>query len=129
MDDKGTVTATSTEAPTAPIVFRGRTIQTYLPNEAQIAVIARMTFWTADSMGKDVNRFRTGVNRVGALLAGLMADQADWDFIEDGMAAREIEWDGVLGIFNLIAEAHGLVNREDRRATAKKTGGKKARRG
>lgn len=129
MDTKGTVATDESTAKTAdstaPIEFHGRKIVTYMPNEAQMAVIARMTFLDPDT--QDVNRVRTHINRVGALLAGLMVEQADWDFVEDGMAAREFTWDEVLDIFNLIAQAHGLVNREQRRA-AKKTGGK-ARRG
>lgn len=122
--DKGTSTTTE---PTAPITFRDRTIQTYLPNEAQIAVIARMTFWSESSMGNDVQRLRAGINRVGKLLAALMVNQDDWDYVEDLMAAREVEWSEVLGIFSLIADAHGLSNRADRRQ--RKTAAPKARRG
>lgn len=121
--DEGTSATTTAEAPTQPITFHGRMIETYLPTEAQIAVIARMSF--VDPNSRDVQKLRVATNRVGMLLAGLMANQDDWDFIEDGMAAREIEWDEVLNIFELIAEAHGLKNRAARRATGKS----RARRG
>lgn len=121
--DKGTVSA---DQATAPIEFHGRTIQTYLPNEGQMAVIARLSYWDRNVGDKDVNKIRAGVNRVGALLAGLMANQEDWDWIEDGLAGREFDWSEVLDIFGLIADAHGLSNREDRRRRPAQT---RARRG
>lgn len=112
---------------TAPITFHGRVIETYLPNDGQLAVIARLGI-ALDRMGTDVERIKVSINRVGTLLAGLMRDRADWDWIEDGMAAREIPWSDVLDIFGLIAEAHGLTNRAQRRAAAKRAPAK-ARRG
>jgi hypothetical protein len=126
--DKGTEAPQASTEATAPIVFKGRTIQTYLPNEAQIAVIARLSFWDRN-IGQDVERIRGGINRVGALLAGLMVDRADWEWIEDGMASREIQWEEVLDIFDLLADAHGLTNRADRRSRARKAAPAKARRG
>jgi len=120
-------TAVAEQTSIAPIEFKGRTIQTYLPNEAQVAVITRITFWDVEAMGKDKEKFRRGVNRIGSLLAGLMVNQEDWDWIEDGMAAREIDWADVISIFSLISDAHGLTNRADRRA--RKSTGTRARRG
>lgn len=118
MDTKGTVTAASTDAPTEPIEFHGRKIMTYLPNEGQLAVIARLSYWDRNVGKEDVQKLRAGINRVGTLLAGLMVEQEDWDFIEDGMASREFAWEDVLGIFEKIADAHGLGgNRAQRRAT------------
>lgn len=127
MDTKGTVATTSTDAPTAPIEFGGRKIMTYLPNEAQMAVIARLSYWDRNVGKEDVQKLRAGINRVGTLLAGLMVEQDDWDFIEDGMAAREFTWEEVLGIFDLLADAHGLGNRATRRAA--KSTASRARRG
>lgn len=124
--DRGTdvAEATATTEEAKPIEFKGRTILTYMPNDAQMAVIARMTYLTNED-AKDVEKVRKYVNRVGKLLAGLMVNQGDWDWIEDGMAAREIDWREVLDIFMLVADAHGLRNRAARRA-AKST---RARRG
>lgn len=115
--DEGTST-TTTEAPEGaqPITFKGREILTYLPNEAQIAVIARLSLWDKNVGQDSMEKLRRGINRVGALLAGLMVHQEDWDWIEDGMAARTIDWAEVLDIFDLIGDAHGLKNRAARRA-------------
>jgi len=124
MTTKGT--ATSTEEPTAPIEFHGRTIETYLPNEGQMAVISRLSYWDRNVGDKDVEKIRAGINRVGALLAGLMVKQEDWGWIEDGLAAREFDWSDVLDIFGLIADAHGITNRAERR---RRTTQSRARRG
>lgn len=120
MSDKGTAVEVK------PIEFKGREIMTYLPNEAQIAVMARLTFWDRN-VGEDVQKIRGGLNRIGALLAGLMVNREDWDWIEDNMAAREFDWSEVLDIFTLIGDAHGLHNRADRRA--RKATQSRARRG
>lgn len=151
---------TTVDTPTEfQITFENRDMRVILPNEDQLAVlIASQEFFRRHMRRMDeilpeleaLGAARTAehpvvqeaarLNREGMKHAGrfqtilqtLLLDQADWDFIQDGMADKSIKWQHVADIPALIIEAHNAQTGEPlggNRATrrAKKTTGRLAR--
>jgi|GEM_PF-2339677 len=94
---------------TRPVEFGGRTIQTVKPNEGQLAVLVRMGFWRRN-YGEEADpanaaqfaRQLSALNRLFTLIAALIHDQADWDWIEDRMADSTFTGEEVMGLLITI---------------------------
>jgi len=120
------------EPETRPVEFEGKVFETVRPTKDQMAVLIRMGFWrrnygdTIDVEDKpQTQRQLAAVNRMFTLIASLFAVQADWDWIEDGMAAGWVDSEKVLEMLARILRAWNTdeepTNRASKRAAAKKT--------
>lgn len=133
-----------TGAPT--IEFRGHTMTVREPDEAQYAILIEAERWMgrvereraaigdipdgapADHPGvvqleQILNISKGHLGRVMAVLGSLFADDADWDYIRDGMADRTIGREEVFALPAMIIKAcrdtAEPANRAERRKTTK----------
>lgn len=128
------------------IVFSGRVCPMVVPETGQIALLVDAERWMqraqrdrqalgdleglADdhpSVVKAQKIAARGVEHVGRLariIGSLFTDEADWDWICDMMAGREIKWQQVAEIPTLVLRAYnesqGPGNRAERRATTRR---------
>lgn len=133
----------TTAAVTEPTIeFLDRPMRVREPDEAQYAILIEAERW----MGRVVrerekldlsgdlpddhpdmvkaqellDRSKSHLGRFLAVLGTLFLDQQDWDDIRDGMAAREVSREDMLGLAaKIIAACRGAAepaNREQRRA-------------
>lgn len=124
------------------IVFEGRVCPVVVPDTGQIALLVDAERWMTraqrdrqqlgdleglpnehPSVVKAQRLAARGVEHVGRLariIGSLFVDEADWDWICDMLAGREIKWNAVAEIPSDVLRAYnesmGPNNRADRRA-------------
>jgi hypothetical protein len=103
------------------ITWRDREWRVSEPSPEQIAVIYRMSRLRPAAETSMPRQLAT-LNRVPTLLEALIVDEADWDDIEDDLAAKRVT---VGELIEPITEAIRVwaapANRATKRAAAKKT--------
>ena len=142
-----TTQAEDQEATEPFIVFHDRHMRVQPPDDAKYAILIEAERWMtrvvkekdklnipddAPADHPDVikaieltERSKNHLGRVLAILGSLFLDEEDWDFIRDGMAARELGREEVLALPVQIiracrqAEEPEPANREQRRKAAR----------
>lgn len=107
--------------------FKGRKIAVRMPSSGQMAVLARLAA-TWDEGRQDPDQLLRLMNRTLGLLAGLMVNRGDADWLEDGLASRRLDFGDVTELFHRITDT--LVppqNRAERRARARRSRNRRGR--
>lgn len=135
MTEQTEATAQPTVMPEQEIEFKGRKIWVKMPSPEQLLVWKRTLtqLQGADVSGWNGDQVMRALERTRLIIDSVIVHQTDKDWLDDEMLAGTIGLmdtaaiiNGTVEAFAAAAEAEG--NRETRRAAAKKTPAKKARR-